>query len=284
MSDPQDPSAGGLNRRQWLLRLGETTVLVGFSGLLGELLPAEAASSGEPAASPQLPPGLYLPSPEHLGHSMAAIVARSAPPGCETEFAPPLTEPFTPAFFTTGEWEAVQPLVRMLLGEVRVFRTQATVPAPAPAVAARIHAEVAQWIDRELVAAAGRRAAALALDPLHRQLTIASAGESAWRNLLDDPQPDWRAGLAWLEEESRARFSAAFAVLPSGRQTELLRTMAAAPGHGQPAVPGQRLFTRLKDGVIRGFYTSQTGLYELGYRGNSYFTESPGCPAGEVKS
>lgn len=32
-----------------------------------------------------------------------------------------------------------------------------------------------------------------------------------------------------------------------------------------------------KQRVIEGFYTSQAGLKELDYKGNSFYSESPGC-------
>jgi len=56
----QNPSPkSDLTRRQWLLRLGKAAILVGFSGVAGEV-PADAQEL-QPSPGKKLPPGLYEP-------------------------------------------------------------------------------------------------------------------------------------------------------------------------------------------------------------------------------
>ncbi len=105
--------------------------------------------------------------------------------------------------------------------------------------------EIAAWIDRLVHDAAAVREAARSLSPDHRALAIGFYGEEAVRELETfDAQQLCRAGLA--------------------RQVTLEST--ADP-----------FIAWLKRRVIEGFYTSQQGLQELNYKGNSFYSISPGC-------
>src|SRR5450631_1387961 len=115
-----------LTRRRWLLRLGETVVLTGFSGIVLEA-----------AETPDLPPGLYLPSIDHLAHVMAKAQTSSVGPQ-------------VPQFFGTEDFRLVTKLLSLILGEEPV-----TAPVP----------EIAQWLDLIVGHSAAVRKAALELTP-----------------------------------------------------------------------------------------------------------------------
>ena len=202
-----------LTRRLWLLRLGSGVVLTGFSGLDLNATP-----------QPPLPPGLYLPSIDHLAHVLK--------PEDSSKFAP------APLFFTAAEYRQIVGLVSTMLGQ-----DPGATPVP----------EIAAWIDLLVHDAAAVREATQSLAPAHRALASAFYGEAAVHELETfDAQQVCRAGLARLSAE------------PSGA----LEPLEAV---GDPFIGW------LKHRVIEGFYTSEAGLKELGYMGNSFYSVSPGC-------
>jgi len=268
MSDEQRPThtssspADDLSRRQWLLRLGELVVLAGVSGLVPEsaaaLLGATQDASGTVAT---LPPGLYDASPKHLVHAMSSGKNKwSPPPGSETDYVVPNSH-FQPQFFSVEEFRVVTRFVEILLGNADATGlSQAT-----------------QWFDRWLHSAAGVRAAAQRLDPLHRLLAVAVNGEESVRDLeTTDPQSVASAGLAALHDLSRKAYGQEFLQLTASQQISLLTS-----GTDQPGNPLRKFFEITRAQAIRGYYTSAAGLDELDYKGNSFYGDSPGC---EIKS
>jgi hypothetical protein len=268
MSEEQQPArkassqAADLSRRQWLLRLGEMVVLAGVSGLVPEsamALPGAEQDASRVAAA--LPPGLYDASPEHLVHALSSGGKKwSPPPGSETDYVQPNLLPFQPQFFSVEEFRVVTRFVEILLGDVDAAAlSQAT-----------------QWFDLWLHSAAGVRAAAQHLDPLHRLLAVAVNGEESVRALeTADPQSVARAGLAALHALSLQAHGQEFPQLTALQQTDLLTSAGTAP-------PGNSLrkfleITRAQ--AVGGYYTSAAGLEELDYKGNAYYGDSPGCEA-----
>ena len=273
MSDHKAPNTQDLTRRQWLLRLGETAVLIGFSGAVGELeTNAAVALLDSTAAAQALPPGLYLPSNDHLTHAlMNDDPFHPVPPGSETDYVRPRTGPFVPQFFSADQFAAARRLVELFLGES---------PKSAPeAQGASIAGEVAEWIDLMVFNAEPVREAVRRLAPEFRVLADRYHGPEAMRELeTADPQKVWREGLEWFAQESEKRFGKSFRSLAETEQLELLK--AASDGRpGQTTEnPGTRLFSLLKIQTLHGFYTSRPGLQELDYKGNTYHAECPGCP------
>jgi len=105
--------------------------------------------------------------------------------------------------------------------------------------------EIAAWIDLIVHDAAAVREAARSLSPDHRALAQAFYGEEAVRELeTADPQKLCREGLARVAGE---------------------------------LLPDDPFIRWLKHRVIEGFYTSRAGLKELDYKGNSFYSASPGC-------
>jgi hypothetical protein len=251
-----------LSRRQWLLRLGEMVVLAGVSGLVPESAAAllGAGQSSEPATA--LPPGLYDPSQDHLVHALSSAGKNWSPPGSETDYVQPSSLPFQPQFFTPEEFRVVTRYVEILLGKVdSVALSQAT-----------------EWFDLWLYSAAGVRAAAQHLDPLHRALAVAVNGEASVRELeTADPQSVARAGLAALHDLSVQAHGQEFLQLTAPQQIDLLTSAGATQSDNAL----RKFFEITRTEAIRGYYTSAAGLKELDYKGNAYYTDSPGC---EMKS
>ncbi len=276
------PEREELTRREWLLRLGGTATLLGFRGAAG----AEPAAVAAPSPPDQslhaesrvqaLPPGLYDPSSDHMTHALTSEERfHPVPAGSETDFIVPRHSPYEPQFFAPPEFRMVERLVELMLGE-ETGHGQAASTGPKDADA--IGAEIAEWIDLVVLNSAAVRKAARQLSPQHRALAVRYNGAEAIERLeTDDPQKTWREGLTWLAKESQQRYGKAFLDLGTSGQTELLMLMSDDQGGKIAEHAGTLLFALLKAETVRGFYTSQRGLKELNYRGNSFYAECPGC-------
>jgi hypothetical protein len=257
-----------ITRREWLLRLGGTAVLVGFHGMPAVAEAGPASGQAAPAASEtaQLPPGLYEPSQDHMTHALTADDRfHPIPTDSPTDFIRPSTGPFQPQFFSPAEFSMVQRLVALVLGESgESVEVKATI------------SEVSEWIDLEVFNAPAVREAALKLSPQHRALDVAFRGGDEEVKALEtrDLQRIWREGLEWITTESSRRWSKDFLDAPEAPQIDLLKSMSV---HEQAENAGTRLFVLLKSQVANGFYTSQRGLKELDYKGNAFYAECPGC-------
>jgi subtilisin family serine protease len=85
-------------------------------------------------------------------------------------------------------------------------------------------------------------------------------------------------GLRWLDRESRARFGKDFVDGTEADRRSLLDAIAwpdrVAPG----LEAGAAFFTAFRDLVASGFWSSKTGVDDLGYQGNTFVAEWRGCP------
>ena len=274
----ENPRAADLTRREWLLKLGEAAVLVGFSGAVeeGHLLLAQPQDAQAPDAS-ALPPGLYAPSSDHLSHALSSDrLFHPAPPGSETDYAQPLPEPFKPRFFSEGEFQTVWRIVQVMLDEEAEM---ASAPASAGDDHENVSLVVAAWIDLRVSSAAAVQAAARSLPPDHRSLAVAHYGPEAVHHLESaDLQTVSREGLCWLEDESQRQYRGPFSTLGKTEQVALLQ-LVSDDRADRVENPGTRWFSLVKSEVIRGFYTSRTGLKELDYKGSSFYAEFPDCDA-----
>ncbi len=216
-----------MNRRDWMV-----------TAIAAVALPSTEA---QPAATP-LPPGLYVPSTDHLGH---ALMNRGE------------LQPGNPLFFSPPQFAIVRRIAELILGE-----------EPNAAVGE----EVAAWIDLRVFSSAALREAALHLDPLYRALALAYYGSTSVHELESfDPQKTCSEGLVWLAEKGD------FLSLDTNQQITLLDSISDTRRDKQIENPGTRLFAFMKSETIRGFYTSKAGLKELDYKGNGFYAVSPGC-------
>lgn len=86
----------------------------------------------------------------------------------------------------------------------------------------------------------------------------------------------WRNGLTALDRRTAARWGRPFADCTADRQTALLTEIAADEDTARSSL--ERLFVRLKERTIQGYYTSEIGIHqELRYKGNQYLGEFLGC-------
>ena len=90
---------------------------------------------------------------------------------------------------------------------------------------------------------------------------------------------DWmRPGLAWLESESTKRFQKGFVALTPEQQVLLLNDIAWPARAPEGMQEGVRFFNRFRDLTASGFWSSQVGVKDLGYVGNTFVREWTGCP------
>lgn len=242
-------------RRNWMVTISQAAV--GVSLAAG--MPAAGADARE------LPPGVYGPSKDHLGHVlMSTENFRAIMPGCPTDYIRPRTGPFKPMFFAEPEFTLISRLTHFILGE--------------PDGNAEVVQQVAEWIDLCVYSASGVRAASLHLGSLRRALRVAYLGADAVSKLEnEDPAGICRGGLAWLADTAKAQHSRGFLDLDTQQQLAILDSVSDERPEKDVRNQGARLFEFLKTESVRGFYTSRAGLKELDFKGNAYYARSPGC-------
>jgi hypothetical protein len=168
--------------------------------------------------------------------------------------------------------------------------------------------------DHDRVAAADARATAPGTKPefldLHQLETLASLSErilpgstrAAVAPFIDqllavdtrDNQGKFLAALGALEGESIARYGHPWKALREAQQVELLTAASTGPrSHeerywtaGQPTSPPappsgpstlRDRFDEIKGWVMGAYYSSEIGMRELGWTGNTFFASFPGC-------
>jgi len=93
-----------------------------------------------------------------------------------------------------------------------------------------------------------------------------------------DEQLWMRGGLAWLDAESERRFGRRFTTATDTERRAVLDDIAwparAKPGLSQ----GVSFFTAFRDLTASGFWSSEIGIKDLEYRGNTVVPEWSGCP------
>jgi hypothetical protein len=245
----------GPTRRSWMVSIGQAAAGLGISGAL----------DGGVENTAELPPGVYMPSQEHLSHAlMSAERFHPIPAGCPTDYVRPRDGPYEPAFFSEADFMVLRRVVKLLLGEDERVGDETS-------------EEVAEWIDLRVASANAVRDAAERVDPLYRALAQAyDAGE--WKRLQQsDPVKICTEGLAWMASAAQARHAAGFASLSMEQQIELLESISELRPDPRSENAGTRCFAYVKAETIRGFYTSVAGLKELDYKGNAFYVRSPGC-------
>lgn len=77
-----------------------------------------------------------------------------------------------------------------------------------------------------------------------------------------------RGGLMWLDNQCRQRFGNNFVDCSEAEQIEIVDEIAY-PDEAKPELQyGVRFFNRMRNLTSTGFFTSQTGIEDLGYQGN----------------
>lgn len=82
-------------------------------------------------------------------------------------------------------------------------------------------------------------------------------------------QTPLRGGLMWLDNQAMKRFSKKFIACTSSEQIQIVDDIAY-PEQAKPAFSqGVSFFNLMRDLTMTGFYTTEVGFKDLGYKGNT---------------
>jgi gluconate 2-dehydrogenase gamma chain len=98
--------------------------------------------------------------------------------------------------------------------------------------------------------------------------------------MIDRPNSQkWmRAGLTWIDAQSSTRFGKPFADVTESQREAILNDIAW-PARATPAMAdGVAFFNRFRDMTASGFWSSQVGVKDLKYIGNTFAPNWNGCP------
>lgn len=86
---------------------------------------------------------------------------------------------------------------------------------------------------------------------------------------MPENQTPLRGGLRWLQVESFKRFQNSFVAITDPQRIEIIEDIAY-PNKVKPGMaPGIAFFTLMRDLTCTGFYTSEIGVKDIGYKGNT---------------
>jgi gluconate 2-dehydrogenase gamma chain len=110
------------------------------------------------------------------------------------------------------------------------------------------------------------------------------AGAPEFIDLLTSESPEYQlqlgGGLMWLDSVCSDRYSNSYLACTLAQQKEILDLIAyRKSAEIDPTLgPGVEFFSFLRNLTADGFFTSKIGINYLGYMGNKYLLEFPGCP------
>ena len=85
---------------------------------------------------------------------------------------------------------------------------------------------------------------------------------------MPEHQTPMRGGLRWLQVESFKRFEKSFNAVTDLQRLQIVDDIAY-PNKVKPGMaPGVRFFSLMRDLTCTGFYTSEIGVKDIGYKGN----------------
>jgi hypothetical protein len=87
-----------------------------------------------------------------------------------------------------------------------------------------------------------------------------------------------RGGLAWLDTEARRRFGKDFLGAEAPQRTALLDDIAWPDKAPAGVQQGVAFFNKFRDLTASGFWSSQIGVADIQYQGNTFIAEWRGCP------
>ncbi len=110
------------------------------------------------------------------------------------------------------------------------------------------------------------------------------AGAPEFIDLLTSENSEYQlklgGGLMWLDATCADRYGKCFADCDQQQRKEILDRIAYRKNAILDASlsQGVEFFSFLRDLTADGFFTSKIGIEYLGYIGNTYLTDFPGCP------
>lgn len=88
-----------------------------------------------------------------------------------------------------------------------------------------------------------------------------------------------RGGLAWLDHECRERFGGNFVAITDPQRREMLDDIAWPDRARDGYSHGVQWFNAFRDFAATGYWTSEIGVADIGYQGNTPRPSWDGCPA-----
>ena len=110
------------------------------------------------------------------------------------------------------------------------------------------------------------------------------AGAPEFIDLLTSENTDYQAklggGMKWLDATCTTRYGKAWLECAAQQQSEILDLIAYRKNADQDDSLSDpvEFFAQLRNMTADGFFTSKVGIKYLGYKGNTFLTEFPGCP------
>lgn len=109
-------------------------------------------------------------------------------------------------------------------------------------------------------------------------------GAPEFIDLITSENPEYQAvlggGLKWLDSACTSRYSSAYLGCTPQQRREILDRIAYRKNRveDESLTQGIEFFSLLRNLTADGFFTSKIGIKYLGYKGNTFLTEFPGCP------
>lgn len=115
-----------------------------------------------------------------------------------------------------------------------------------------------------------------------RSGSASDAGAPEFIDFMMTDRPEYqvpmRGGLRWLDAECNRRFNKTFVDCSDAERAQVLDDIAY-PRKVKPELSqGAAFFSRFRDMVATGFWTSKIGIEDLQYMGNRPVGEWNGCP------
>ena len=110
------------------------------------------------------------------------------------------------------------------------------------------------------------------------------AGAPEFIDLLTSENPEYQlklgGGIMWLDSACADRYGSSYLGCTAEQRNEMLDRIAYRKNIGDdPSLSqGVEFFSFLRNLTADGFFTSKIGIQYLGYIGNTFLTEFPGCP------
>jgi gluconate 2-dehydrogenase gamma chain len=110
------------------------------------------------------------------------------------------------------------------------------------------------------------------------------AGAPEFIDLLTSENPHYQltlgGGIMWLDSTCTNKYGKAYLECTPQQKTEMLHCIAYRKSAEKDASVshGVGFFAFLRNLAADGFFTSKIGIQYLGYIGNGYLAEFPGCP------
>jgi len=103
--------------------------------------------------------------------------------------------------------------------------------------------------------------------------------------MIDRPngQKWMRPGLAWMDAQSNSRFGKPFADATESQRATILNDIAWPARASASMADGVGFFNRFRDLTASGFWSSQVGVKDLKYIGNTFAPNWNGCPAAALE-